>query len=93
MFLAILRHSARLSVLSFVRRISGSLFRIVGKRLPVNRQDPFPEHQRVCKEQSAEYQPCGPFRQKQGDAVHIPTAKQAAQDAEIQGGPAGEAQW
>lgn len=54
------------------------------KRPLVGRQYPFPEYQSIDKEQHTEKASCYPFRTKKRDPIHIPAAKKAAQDTEIQ---------
>lgn len=54
------------------------------KRLSVDWQDPLPEYPSVYKEQHTEKAPCHPFRADERNTVHIPAAKKAAQDAQIQ---------
>ena len=44
-------------------------------------QYPLPEYQPIDKKQRTEKAPCRPLRAKKGDAVHIPAAEKATQDA------------
>ena len=54
------------------------------KRLLIGRQYPLTEYQPIDKEQYTEKASCRPFRAKKGNSVHIPAAKKAAQDTEVQ---------
>ena len=49
----------------------------------VDRQYPLPEYQPIYKEQRTEKASCRPLWAKKGDAVHIPAAEKAAQDAQV----------
>ena len=65
---------------------SASLFLrwLLCKRPLIRGQHPLPEHQSVHKEQHTEERSRQSLRAEQRDAVHIPAAEQAAQDAQIQ---------